>query len=99
MENTSDVKEKFIETAVDGLRRVAQGVIVAPDETPFGVIQATVESYRNLAREFLYEEEVEQWLMQVVTRLEVELGLKDLQQTNEPRDWDAILKTLAREGL
>ena len=100
MEDAIDVKENFIETAVDGLRRVAENIAVAPTEKPIGVIEATVESYRSLGREFLDEEVVEEWLTEVVARLEAEL--KDLQQTNEPRDLAASTvrnaEDLGREG-
>jgi hypothetical protein len=77
MEDKIDVKESFIETAVDGLRRVAENIAIAPSETPIGVIEATVERYRNLACEFLDEAEADEWVTEVVARFEAEL--KDLQ--------------------
>jgi hypothetical protein len=80
MDDTMETEEDFITVASNGLSRVAEAIIAVPSDARVGAINAVVESYRKTARDFLDEEATEKWLVNVVTRLEAEVNVKEEQQ-------------------
>jgi hypothetical protein len=82
-----DTKEDVLDAAISGLPRVAEAILATPAESRIKAIDAVADSYRKTAQALLDEEETEQWLHDVLSRLRTEIAAKGLaQQGSEPQD-------------